>query len=499
MDKEENNDNLSSKSENKPNISNGKENNGKPKGPPFMEGVLTDPADKRNVIILAGLATFLSAIATTAVTVAVPTIALEFHMSGIMQNWIATIFLLSVAIFSVPVGKLSGKVGLKKFLYMGVSLLAITSIGAALSPSAEVLLGFRAIQGVSSAMISVSSMAVVAQAMPPQERGKSLGLNILCVYIGLTLGPVIGGFITQHVGWQGIFLMIVPFILVDLIIGHFKVKKEWKMGVEDKFDYIGTVLYGIGILFGIYGFTTVNTLEGVVLTVIGILILIIFAIYELKLETPVFEVKLFKNMKFASSTLAALISYLATFVVTYIITYHLQYIKGMDPQTTGIVLIVTSGLMAIMAPFAGNLSDKIDPQKLSALGMALVAISLGMLSFLDANTPLYLIIIAMAIEGIGIGLFTSPNTNAIMSAVPRKLTSIASASVATARVIGQTLSLGMLTIIFAFIMGSVQILPKTYPKLIVSSQIAFIVSTILCIIAIILSFVGIRSKAEPAG
>jgi len=348
-------------------------------------------------------------------------------------------------------------------------------------------------------MISVSSMAVVAQAMPPHERGKSLGLNILCVYIGLTLGPVIGGFITQHVGWQGIFLMIVPFILVDLIIGHFKVKKEWKMGVEDKFDYIGTVLYGIGILFGIYGFTTVNTLEGVVLTVIGILILIIFAIYELKLETPVFEVKLFKNMKFASSTLAALISYLATFVVTYIITYHLQYIKGMDPQTTGIVLIVTSGLMAIMAPFAGNLSDKIDPQKLSALGMALVAISLGMLSFLDANTPLYLIIIAMAIEGIGIGLFTSPNTNAIMSAVPRKLTSIASASVATARVIGQTLSLGMLTIIFAFIMGSVQILPKTYPKLIVSSQIAFIVSTILCIIAIILSFVGIRSKAEPAG
>jgi len=469
---------------------------GKPKGPPIMEGILTDPSKKRYLLILAALATFLSAFTTTSITVALPTIATQFQINAIFQNWIATIFLLAVAICSAPFGKISGKIGLKKFLYLGVSILSIACLGAALSPSAEILLGFRAIQGVGSAMISVSTVALVAQSMPFEERGKALGMNIASVYIGLTVGPVVGGFITQHFGWEGIFFLMIPFLIIDLILGYLKVPDEWKMGEKDKFDYLGTFLYALGIPFAIYGFTSINTPTGLILTIIGVLILIGFGIYELKQKTPVFEVKLFKNTKFSSSTLAALISYLATFVVTYIITYHLQYIKGMDPQTSGIVLIVTSGLMALIAPFSGRLSDKIDPQKLSALGMGLVAVSVAILSFLDANTPLYIIVIAMAIEGIGIGIFTTPNTNSIMSSIPRKFTSIASATVATARVIGQTLSLGMLTIIFAFIMGSVQILPKNYPQLIQSSQIAFIISTILCIIAIILSFIGIKSKDQ---
>jgi MFS family permease len=168
----------------------------------------------------------------------------------------------------------------------------------------------------------------------------------------------------------------------------------------------------------------------------------------------------------------------------------------MDPQFIGLILIVTSGLMAIIAPFSGRLSDKINPQKLSAIGMIFVALSVAILSFLDANTPLYVIIIAMALEGIGLGLFTSPNTNAIMSSVPRKFTSIASATVSTARVVGQTLSLGMFTILLAVIVGSVQVLPNTYPELILSSQIAFIISTVLCIMAILLSFAGIKSKTS---
>ncbi|MDR0913005.1 MAG: MFS transporter [Methanobrevibacter sp.] len=469
--------------------------------PSLMEGVLKDPKARKYAIIFAGLATFLSAFTTTAVTVAIPTIAKLFEMDAVFQNWIATIFLLAVAIFSVPFGKLSGKFGLKKFLCLGMITIGIGCAGGALAWNAETLLVFRAIQGIGSAMLSVSSMALVAQAIPLQERGKALGMNISAVYIGLTIGPVFGGFITQNAGgiipgiagWQWIFLIVIPFLILNLIIGFLKVPNEWKMGENDKFDYIGTLLYAIGIVFGIYGFTTINTLSGLILTIMGVIILIGFAIYELRLNTPVFEVKLFKNMKFTSATLAALISYLATFVVTYIITYHLQYIKGMDPQTSGIVLIVTSGLMAIVAPLSGRLSDKIDPQKLSALGMFLVAISLFMLSFLDASTPLYFTVIAMAIEGIGIGLFTTPNTNAIMGSIERKYTSIASATVATARVIGQTLSLGILTIIFAVIMGSSKIIPAVYPQLILSSKIAFIISTILCVIAIALSFVGIKS------
>ena len=471
-------------------------NETKIKPPSFDEGIVTDPSKKMYILIVAGLATFFSAFITTSITVALPTIANQFQIDVIVQTWIATIFLLAVAICSAPFGKISGKFGLKKFLMLGVLIMLFSCLGAAFSTSAEMLLLFRAFQGVGSAMLSVSTVALVSQAMPFEERGKAIGINISCVYIGLTLGPVVGGIVTQYIGWETMFLIVIPFLIINLIICHLKVDQEWKMGEKDSFDYIGTILYSIGILLGIYGFTIINTLTGVILAIIGLIVLGGFVRYELKQKTPVFEVKLFKNTKFSSSTLAALISYLATFLITLIITYHLQYIKGMDPQYIGLILIVTSGLMAIIAPFSGRLSDKINPQKLSAIGMIFVALSVAILSFLDANTPLYVIIIAMALEGIGLGLFTSPNTNAIMSSVPRKFTSIASATVSTARVVGQTLSLGMFTILLAVIVGSVQVLPDTYPELILSSQIAFIISTVLCIIAILLSFAGIKSKTS---
>ena len=474
-------------------------NNTKITPPSLDEGIITDPSKKRYILIVVGLATFFSAFITTSITVALPTIADQFQIDAIIQTWIATIFLLAVAICSAPFGKISGRFGLKKFLNLGIITIILACFGVAFAPSAEILLFFRAIQGVGSAMISVSTVALISHAMPFKERGKAIGITISCVYIGLTLGPVVGGIITQNMGWQGMFLIIIPLLLINLILSYLKVDKEWKMGEKEPFDYVGTFLYSIGILLAIYGFTIINTFLGIILTIFGLIVLGIFAKYELKQINPVFEVKLFKNVKFTTATLVALISYLATFVVTYIITYHLQYIKGMDPQTSGIILIVTSGLMAIIAPFSGRLSDKIDPQKLSVIGMILVTISVGILTFLNETTPLYVVIIAMALEGIGLGLFTSPNTNTIMSSVPRKFTSIASATVSTARVIGQTLSLGMLTILFATIMGSVQIIPDIYPELILTSQIAFGISTILCIIAVILSFVGVRTKSNLQG
>jgi MFS family permease len=350
----------------------------------------------------------------------------------------------------------------------------------------------RAVQGLGSAILSICTLAMVTEALPPNERGKGIGLNISGVYIGLTLAPVIGGSLTYYFGWQSIFLIVVPFVLVILLISYLKVDSEWITGQNEKFDYFGTVIYGLAILALIYGFTILNQLNGIILLIISVILFIIFARWELRNKFPVFNVELFKNPKFTSSTLASLISYFATFMVTYVLNYHLQYIKGLDPQISGFILIATPAIMAILAPFSGKLSDKIDPQILAAIGMGFVSLALFILIFLDINTPLYVIIIAMLLQGVGYGLFSSPNTNAIMGSVPRKLSSLASATVSTMRVIGQTLSLGMLTVIFAVVMGSVPIIPKYFSFLIQSSQIAFIISTILCVIAITASLVGIR-------
>lgn len=202
---------------------------------------------------------------------------------------------------------------------------------------------------------------------------------------------------------------------------------------------------------------------------------------------------LFRNVKYTSSNIASLISYFATFVVTYILNYHLQYLNGFSPETTGLILIVTPLIMAIGAPIAGRLSDKINPQILAAIGMIIVSIALVILCFLDETTPLYMIFISMILQGVGFSLFSTPNNNVILGSVDKKDIATASASLSTVRTIGQSFSLGLLTLVFAYIMGNVPIIPQHYPQLILSSQVTMILSTILCIIAILLSLMGIKS------
>ena len=273
-----------------------------------------------------------------------------------------------------------------------------------------------------------------------------------------------------------------------------KIPQEWKTYQHDTIDKVGSILYAIGILLFIYGFTTLITTTGKILTVLGIILLIIFATYELRQKSPVFNMNLFKNKKFTSSNIAALCSYLAIMVVTTILNYHFQYVRGWNAQMSGLILIITPIIMAIMAPNSGKLSDRIHPQKLAALGIGIAAIALLILTFLNASTPLYFVVIAMVLQGIGMGLFSSPNMNAIMSSVPPKDAPTASASQATMRTIGQTMSLGLLTLIFAWIMGNLP-LSTQYASLIVnSSQIICAICAVACVISVFASLIGIKSK-----
>lgn len=228
----------------------------------------------------------------------------------------------------------------------------------------------------------------------------------------------------------------------------------------------------------------------------GVIIIALFVLVELRQKYPVFDVKFFKNSKFSSANFAALCAYLATFAVTTIVNYHLQYIRGFDSQTAGMILLVAPVMQVIMAPISGRLSDRINPQKLAAIGMFFGAVSLAMLSLLDDSTSLMFLIVAMFCHGLGFGIFSSPNTNAIMSSVPPKDTSVASASVATMRVIGQTMSMGMLTLVFAFIMGNVPIIPEYYNLLTASCQITCLICVVLCVASVFASLVGIRLKKE---
>jgi len=290
------------------------------------------------------------------------------------------------------------------------------------------------------------------------------------------------------------FYFVIPFLVLCIALMIWKITDEWKTYENDKIDIVGSILYGIGILLFIYGFTTLATSTGLMLTILGLVILVIFGAYELRQKSPVFNMNLFKNKKFTSSNVAALCSYIAVMVVTTILNYHFQYVRGWNAQMAGMILIITPIIMAIMAPNAGKLSDRIHPQKLAAIGMGIATVALLILTFLNGDTPIYLVIIAMILQGIGMGLFSSPNMNAIMSSVPPKDAPTASASQATMRTIGQTMSLGLLTLVFAWVMGSLPLATKYAGMVVQASQIICGICTVACILAIFASLVGVRSK-----
>ena len=446
------------------------------------------------VIAVSFITSFFAVFLSNGVIIGVPAIAQEFAMNNVIQNWVPTILFLVVAICTVPAGQISGKFGVKKSLLMGVIVYLISAIGICFSFSTEVFLFFRVIQGVGMAFLNVSAMAMVVQAVKPQNRGKALGFTVTGVYLATSLSPVICGFLVYNLGWRSMFYFVIPFLVLCLALMVWKIPHEWKTYENDKLDIMGSILYGVGILLFIYGFTTLTSSTGLILTIVGLVILAIFGAYELRQKSPVFDVKLFKNRKFTSSNIAALCSYIAVMVVTTILNYHFQYVRGWNAEMAGMILIITPIIMAVMAPNTGKLSDRIHPQKLAAIGMTIATVALLILTFLNADTPVYLVIIAMVLQGIGMGLFSSPNMNAIMSSVPPKDAPTASASQATMRTIGQTMSLGLLTLVFAWVMGSLPLATKYAGMVVQASQIICGICTVACILAIFASLVGVRSK-----
>jgi MFS family permease len=446
------------------------------------------------VVFVSFITSFFAVFLSNGIIIGVPAIAQDFAMNNVIQNWIPTIFFLVVAVFTVPAGQISGKFGVKKSLMAGIIVYLLGSIGACLAFSTESFLLFRVIQGAGVAFLNVSAMAMVVHAVKPQNRGKALGFTVTGVYLATSLSPVICGFLVHNLGWRSMFYFVIPFLVLCIILMLLKIPQEWKTYEKDKIDKIGSVLYAFGILAFIYGFTTLITTTGKVLTLAGIALLVIFGAYELRQKSPVFNMNLFRNTKFTSSNIAALCSYIAVMVVTTILNYHFQYVRGWDAQMSGMILIITPIIMAVMAPNSGKLSDKIHPQKLAALGMAIASVALAILTFLDGKTPLYLVVVAMVLQGIGMGLFSSPNMNAIMSSVPPKDAPTASASQATMRTIGQTMSLGLLTLVFAWIMGNLELAPQYAAMIVQASQTICLICTCACILAIFASLVGIKSK-----
>ncbi|MDI9609777.1 MAG: MFS transporter [Archaeoglobales archaeon] len=441
---------------------------------------------KKLVLIASTIASFLTPFMGSAVNLALPSIEKEFELDAIFLAWITTAFLLSTAMFLVPMGRLGDIKGRKSLFVLGLLIFTLSSLLCSLAISGESLVVFRFLQGIGSAMIASTGVAMLTSAYPPQERGKVIGINTSAVYVGLSSGPILGGLITQHLGWRALFLFPL-FIAFFAIFAILKVKQEWAEAKGEKFDLTGSLMYTISLFMLIYGFSHLPETLGFLLVFGGILALILFALIEGRTSEPVLNVKMFrKNTVFAMSNLAALLNYSATFAVAFLMSLYLQYIKELSPQEAGLILLAQPVMMALFSPIAGALSDRIEPRIVASIGMALTALSLFLFSIISYETPMEYIIGNLILIGFGFGLFSSPNTNAVMSSVERKFYGLASATLATMRVIGQAFSMGLVTLIFALLIGKSRI-PEVLPDFIIALKTAFVVSAVLCIFGVFAS------------
>jgi len=333
-----------------------------------------EKTSKKSVLLVATFAAFLTPFLGSAVNLALPSIGKDLHTNAISLGWVISSFILSSAIFLLPFGRLADIIGRKKVFSTGILLFTISTFLIIFSRSITSLIVLRIFQGLSSAMIFGTSLAIITSVYKPGERGSAMGINITATYLGLSCGPVIGGLLTQYFGWRSIFAFLVPFGLISLILIYRKIKTEWAESVGEKFDWRGSLIYGIALSSFMYGFSRLPTSLGWILIAVGIILAIAFLIVENKIINPVFDVRLIlRNRVFAFSGIAALINYSATSATGFFVSLYLQYIKGLDARTAGLIMISQPIAMTILSPLAGRLSDRKNPGVIASIGMGITA------------------------------------------------------------------------------------------------------------------------------
>lgn len=439
-------------------------------------------------LVVSVIGSFLTAFMSSSINIALPAIGSEFSMDAVMLSWISTAFLLAAAVFLVPFGRLADIYGRRRVFGYGIALFTLASMLAPASRSATMIIAARFVQGIGAAMIFGTAVAILTSVFPLRKRGRVIGINAASVYLGLSLGPVLGGILTQYLGWRSLFTATVPLGALALALLMLKLRGEWADARGEQFDLTGSLVYGVSVIALVYGMSLLPSSAGRFVTAAGLVGIILFLYMETRAKSPVLEVDLFtSNRVFTFSNLAALINYSATFATGFLLSLYLQYIKGLDPRGAGLVLLAQPMMMTIFSPFAGRLSDRMEPRLVASAGMVITLLGILPFVFLDELTPVWFICAVLLLLGFGLALFTAPNTNAIMSSVDRKHYGIASATLGTTRLMGQMLSMSLAMLIFAIYIGRVEITPDTYSRLIESCRIAFAIFSLLCFIGIFAS------------
>ncbi len=441
---------------------------------------------RTSVLLVTTIGAFTTPFLVSSVNIAMPAIQAGFDLTAVALSWVSLTYLLAVAASLVPFAKVADRLGRKRVYAWSWVVMIAGCILAVFAPSAWMLYVARVIQGVGAGMSFATSPAILTSVFPPEERGKALGITIGATYIGLTVGPVLGGVLTGGFGWHSIFVVAAAIAATTLAVVVVRLKGlEWCEPARGSFDFLGTALYIAGLCAFLLGLSLLPEGTGVALVAAGAVGLLLFGWWETRAPDPVFAVRLFmRNRVFTFSNVAALINYSATFAVTFLLSLYLQYIKALSPEQAGLVLIAGTAVQAGFSPFAGRLSDRIEPRLVATTGMALCVVGLVMLMVVGMGTSVWYVAGVQCVFGLGFAFFSSPNTSTIMGSVERRFLGAASAAVAVMRSAGMSFSMGITALVLALVVGRREILPADYPAFLTSMRISLIIFAVLCVVGV---------------
>ncbi|OGO61889.1 MAG: hypothetical protein A2032_05545 [Chloroflexi bacterium RBG_19FT_COMBO_49_13] len=413
------------------------------------------------VLVAIGASTFMSALDTSVVNTVLPVINQSFDSQVATIEWVVTIYLLIVSGLLLSFGRLGDLRGHKPVFLLGFGIFIMSSALCGMAPSATALIAFRGLQALGAAMLAANSPAILTKNFPASQRGQALGLQATMTYLGLTVAPSVGGWLTDLLTWRAIFYINVPVGLLAFLLSWRFIPLDSPSEHCERFDLAGALLFMSGLVLLLLGLNQGHAWGWTSPTILGILIfalvfLVAFIILESRQTSPMLDLSLFKQRVFSASALSAVLNYVTLFSILFLVPFYLLQGRGLTPSQAGLLLTAQPLIMAIVAPISGTLSDRIGTHLPGVVGMALLALGTYLLSKLGAQSPLENVAIALGIVGLGTGIFISPNNSALMGSAPRHRQGIAAGILATARSTGMVLGIGLAGAIFTTVLSQSQ-------------------------------------------
>ncbi|HZU65825.1 MAG TPA: MFS transporter [Ktedonobacteraceae bacterium] len=416
-------------------------------------------ANKWAVLSIVAIGVFMATLDSSIVNISLPTIAHYFGtaLTGAVE-WVIIAYLVVIAGVLLTIGRLADMIGRKPIWVSGLIIFTAGSAISGASISLGMLIAARALQGLGGALIMAISPAMLTSAFPPSERGRALGMNAVIVALGVSVGPTLGGIITENFTWRWIFYVNVPIGIIG-IIATLRILTERLHRNPGRFDPWGALLLAVGLValtaglsFGQeWGWTSPLLISTIVVSVIAFALLVIV---ELRVADPIIKFALLRDRVFLSANISLILSFLALFAVSFMLPFYLEELRGFSTEQAGLLLTPLPLTIAVLAPFSGALADRIGTRWLAAGGLSIACIGLIFISQLNAQSSIWDIIWRLVLTGVGQAMFQSPNNSALMGAAPRGQQGVAAGFLATGRVVGQSLSVALAGAVFASFGGA---------------------------------------------